>query len=167
MSLNIFCQHSTMDFDEFFDLETDNLLASLDENDSKIANNETGVVQESSKERFPRLTEDEVESFYAKASSRNTSRTTKTWLNTYLSWAETRNQRQDIKNLSPVDLNAVLGQFYADLKKKNGEDYEPESLAIMQASLDRHLKEKGYTLSIVRVPQFYSSNKILKGKATK
>jgi hypothetical protein len=36
-----------MDFDEFFDLETDNLLASLDENDSKIANNETGVVQES------------------------------------------------------------------------------------------------------------------------
>jgi hypothetical protein len=119
------------------------------------------------KSRFPRLTEDEVESFYAKAGSRNTSRTTKTWLNTYLSWAETRNQRQDIKNLSPVDLNAVLGQFYADLKKKNGEDYEPESLAIMQASLDRHLKEKGYTLSIVRVPQFYSSNKILKGKATK
>jgi hypothetical protein len=37
----------------------------------------------------------------------------------------------------------------------------------MQASLDRHLKEKGYTLSIVRDPQFYSSNKILKGKATK
>ena len=37
----------------------------------------------------------------------------------------------------------------------------------MQASLDRQLKEKGYTLSIVRDPQFYSSNKILKGKATK
>ena len=156
-----------MDFVEFFDLETDNLLASLDENDPKIDNNETGVVQKSSKERFPRLTEDEVDSFYAKASSHNTSRTTKTWINAYLSWAETRNQRQDIENLSPVDLNAVLGQFYAELKKKNGEDYEPESLAVMQASLDRHLKEKGYTLSIVRDPQFYSSNKILKGKATK
>jgi hypothetical protein len=111
-----------MDFVDFFYLETDNLLASLDENDSKIANNETGVVQESSKERFPRLTEDEVESFYTKASSRNTSRTTKTWLNTYLSWAETRHQRQDIENLSPVDRNSVLGQFYAELKKKNGED---------------------------------------------
>ena len=92
-----------MDFVEFFDLETDNLLASLDENDSKIDNNETGLVQESSKERFPRLTEDEVESFYAKANCRNTSRTTKTWLNTYLSWAETHNQRQDIENLSPVN----------------------------------------------------------------
>jgi hypothetical protein len=74
------------------------LLSSLDENDFKIANNETGVVQESSKDRYHPLTEDKVESFYAKASSRNTSRTTKTWLNTYLSWAETRNQRQDIEN---------------------------------------------------------------------
>ena len=37
----------------------------------------------------------------------------------------------------------------------------------MQASLDRHLKEKAYTLSIVRDPQFHSSNKILRGKATK
>jgi hypothetical protein len=124
------------------------LLASLDENYSKIANDETGVVQESSTDRYHPLTEDEVESFYAKASSRNTSRMTKTWLNTYLSWAETRNQRQDIENISPVDLNAVLGQFYAELKKKNGEDYEPESLAVMQASLDRHLKEKGFTLYI-------------------
>ena len=37
----------------------------------------------------------------------------------------------------------------------------------MQASLDRHLKENGYTTSIVRDPQFYSSNKVFKGKATK
>ena len=72
-----------------------------------------------------------------------------------------------MENLSPDELNTVLGQFYAELKKKNGEDYEPESLAVMQASLDRHLKEKGFALSIVRDPQFLSSNKILKGKATK
>ena len=37
----------------------------------------------------------------------------------------------------------------------------------MQASLDRHLKEKGYTLSIARDPQFHSCNKLLRGKATK
>jgi hypothetical protein len=41
-----------MDFVEFFYLETDTLLASLDENYSKIDNNETGVVQESPKERL-------------------------------------------------------------------------------------------------------------------
>ena len=37
----------------------------------------------------------------------------------------------------------------------------------MQASLDHHLKEKSYTLSIVQDPQFHSSNKILREKATK
>ena len=37
----------------------------------------------------------------------------------------------------------------------------------MQASLDRHLKEEGCALSIARDPEFFSSNKILKGKATK
>lgn len=156
-----------MDFD-IFDVETDNFLASLDENDFKDVNETSGVLHESSvNERFPQLTEDEVDSFYAKANCQNTSKSTKTWLNAYLSWAELRNQRKDIENLSPAELNSVLGQFYAELKKKSGKDYEPESLAVMQASLDRHLKENGYTISIVRDPQFYSSNKILKGKATK
>ena len=105
--------------------------------------------------------------FYAKATCQNTSKSTKTWLNAYLSWAQLRNQRHDIQNLSPAELNSVLGQFYAELKKKSGKDYELQSLAVMQASLDRHLKENGYTTSIVRDPQFYSSNKILKGTATK
>ena len=152
---------------DFFDAETDNILASMDENVCFQVDNKAVVNEKSSENRFPELTEDEVDSLYAKASCNNTNRTAKTWLNTYISWAKLRSQRQDIENLSPRELNSVLGQFYAELKKINGEDYQPESLAVMQASLDRHLKEKGYTLSIVRDPQFHSSNKIFRGKATK
>ena len=37
---------------------------------------------------------------------------------------------------------------------KKGEDYEPESLKVMMASLDRHLRTKGCTLSIVRGREF-------------
>ena len=156
-----------MDYVDFFDAETDNILASMDENVCFQVDNKAVANEKCSENRFPELTEDEVDSLYAKASCNNTNRTTKTWLNTYISWAKLRSQRQDIENLSPRELNSVLGQFYAELKKINGEDYQPESLAVMQASLDRHLKEKGYTLSIVRDPQFHSSNKILRGKATK
>lgn len=32
----------------------------------------------------------------------------------------------------------MLERFYAELKNKHGEDYEPESLKVMIASLDRH-----------------------------
>ena len=38
------------------------------------------------------------------------------------------------------ELNRLLSHF---LKKKNGEDYEPNSLTAFQRSIDRHLREKG------------------------
>ena len=142
-------------------------MASIDENAHFQAENEARVIEQSSKRTFSQLTEDEVDLLCAKPGCNNTKRTTKPWLNTYLSWTKLCSQRQDIENISPGDLNLVLGQFYVELEKINGEDYQPESLAVMQASLDRHLKEKGYTLSIARDPQFHSSNKMLRGKATK
>ena len=61
-------------------------------------------------------------------------------------------------------MNTLLEHFYAEVKNKQGEDYEPESLKVMMASLDRHLKNKGYTLSIVRDREFSSSKQVLEGK---
>ena len=59
----------------------------------------------------------------------------------------------------------MLEHFYAEVNNKKGEDYEPESLKVMMASLDRHLKNKGCTLSIVRGPEFSSSKEVLEDKA--
>ena len=59
----------------------------------------------------------------------------------------------------------MLERFYAELKNKHGEDYEPESLKVMIASLDRSLKNKGYSLSIVRDREFSSSKQVLNEKA--
>ena len=36
------------------------------------------------------------------------------------------------------------------MRNKDGEDYEPDSLRVMIAALDRHLKEHGYKQSIAR-----------------
>ncbi|CAH3014881.1 unnamed protein product [Porites evermanni] len=48
---------------------------------------------------------------------------------------------------------------------KKGEDYEPESLKVMMPSLDRHLRNEGCTLSIVRDREFSSSKEVLEDKA--
>ena len=48
---------------------------------------------------------------------------------------------------------------------KDGLDYEPDSLRVMIAALDRNLKEKQYSLSIVRDREFHSSKQVLEGKA--
>ena len=45
----------------------------------------------------------------------------------------------DLAHILRTDLDAVLQQFYSELRKRNGEDYKPESLKVMQTALDRHL----------------------------
>ena len=59
----------------------------------------------------------------------------------------------------------MLARFYAELKIKHGEDYELESLKVMIESLDRYLKNKGYSLSIVHEREFSSCKQVLDGKA--
>lgn len=50
-------------------------------------------------------------------------------------------------------------------QEKNGTDYEPNSLASMQASIDRFLKESGYPYSILNDRAFWDSRSVLEGKA--
>ena len=45
-----------------------------------------------------------------------------------------------LEDISRHDLDEVLCRFFAEIRKKAGHKYEPESLAIIQCSLDRHLK---------------------------
>ena len=87
----------------------------------------------------------------------------------WLSWWKKRclekRITEEIDDYEPEELNTLFERFYAELKNKHGEDYEPESLKIMIASLDRHLKNNGYSLTIVRDREFSSSKQVLDGKA--
>ena len=71
----------------------------------------------------------------------------------------------EIENYEPAELNTLLEHFYAEANNKKCEDYGPESLKVMMASLDRHLKNKRCTLSIVRDLEFSSSKEVLEDKA--
>ena len=47
--------------------------------------------------------------------------------------------------------------FKAEVRTKDGLEYEPEGLKSMLAALDRHLKELVKNLSVIRDRQFYHS----------
>ncbi|XP_078371377.1 uncharacterized protein KIAA1958-like [Oculina patagonica] len=51
------------------------------------------------------------------------------------------------------------------MPRKSGEEYEPDSLAVMQGSLDRHLKNSGGIYSILRDRKFAKSRQQLNAKA--
>lgn len=116
--------------------------------------------------RFKNMTSDEIISMRQKSVNTNTAKSTNTWYNAYKNWAYERNMREDIENIPPLELNLILERFYAELRTKDGKEYEPECLAVMQSSLDRYLKERNYPTSIVRGNEFHTSNITLKGKAT-
>ena len=72
-------------------------------------------------------------------------------MNVFQSWAKSRHlENVSIETIPPEELDMVLTKFYAEVKKGDGDDYEPESLKIMQSAIERHLKDKNYPLSIVR-----------------
>lgn len=56
---------------------------------------------------------------------------------------------------------------YAEVRKTYGEDYEPDSLKVIQASLDRFLKAKAYSKSVFKDTEILYSRKVLKGEARK
>ena len=56
--------------------------------------------------------------------NKNTKKSTETWLRTYLEWANEKKKPKSIESLSPEDLDEILGDFYTELKKKDGSDYE-------------------------------------------
>ena len=59
-----------------------------------------------------------------------------------------------VEEIPEDELDDVLYRFHAESRLQNGDEYEPDSLAVMQGSLDRHLKNNGKSYNILRVRKF-------------
>ena len=115
--------------------------------------------------RFVEASTNDIDDFIQKSKSFNTTKSTNKWMSVYVSWAKLRNKEIEIQKLPPVEPELILQVFFAEVKKQNGDDYEPNSLSAMQSSIDRHLKNCGYLHSILRDREFVSSRSVLEGKA--
>ena len=112
--------------------------------------------------RFEDVTDSGVAALKDAAENMNTRKITVNWLRVFENWCD-----ENALDKSAEQLDKVLERFYASVRKQDGTDYELGSLKVMQAALDRHLKEKGYSLSIIKDREFLSSRKVLEGKARK
>ena len=90
--------------------------------------------------RFPEISGEEIRKLPEKAVNKNTVKTTKTWMNVWKWWAESKGFNHDIVKYEAKKLDECLSQFFPEIRKSDGSDYEPESLTVMLAALDRHLK---------------------------
>ena len=74
---------------------------------------------------------------------------------------------RNLKSTKYQSLTRRSPTFFAELRKENCKDYEPDSLKVMQVALNRHLRSKNHPKSIVRDTEFLSSREVLEGKARK
>ena len=116
-------------------------------------------------ERFPTLPEEELANLRSTNQNQNTSKSTKTWLKVFNEWRVQRNEARQLEDIPRQELDAILCRFFAKIRKKDGDEYEPERLAVMQCSLDRHLKNCGRNYSILRDREFANSRQQLEAKA--
>ena len=71
----------------------------------------------------------------------------------------------DIVKYKAKELDECLSRFYAEIRKSNGSDYEPHSLRVMLAAIDRHHKQNDSKISIAKDREFVKCRHVLEGKA--
>jgi len=117
-------------------------------------------------ERFPDFQVEKIQELKENSENQNTKKSTSTWLNVWTSSAERKNFETNLlKSYEVKQLDETLQKFFAEIRKKDGSEYEPDSLRVMLASLDRHLREKDAAFSIAKDIEFSNSRKVLEGKA--
>ena len=67
----------------------------------------------------------------------NTDKSTKNWVNKLTKWAAENHVQQDLAKIPEEELDTIRQKYCSEIRKNDSENYEPESLEVMQSSLDR------------------------------
>ena len=76
-----------------------------------------------------------IQSLKENAKNKNTQQSTNNWVKVWKSWAAQKGYGDSIEKYEPEALNKILEEFYATVRKKDGEDYEPDSLRVMVTAI--------------------------------
>ena len=112
-------------------------------------------------DHFSSVNSEDIQSLVNKSKNLNTTKTTSKWMRVFNSWAALRGKVCPIFLLFPIDLDKFLHSFYTEVKKTNGDEYEPNSLPSIHAGIDRYLKENNYHVSVIVDRVFLTSRDVL------
>ena len=75
-----------------------------------------------------------------------------------------RNELREIENIDANDLDVLIANFLLQVRKKDGEQYEPTSLRSFVSSFDRYLRKKDYSSTIMEGKEFRKTKEVLVAK---
>ena len=112
--------------------------------------------------RFVKFTEEEIASFTEDQENANTKK--KTVFDLKFELLNREEEERNIENIPAAELQQLAKKFVLGVRKKNGEEYEPSSLRGFLQSVDRYLRKKGCTFSLLNDKEFCEVQDILKKK---
>ena len=111
---------------------------------------------------FPIVTRNNCKNVRKTQKTRTPRKALKTWLTVWTTWAEEKGHSPDIVSYEAKKLDQKLQKFFAEVRKKDGSDYEPDSLRVMLASLDG--RKQAAIFPLLRRESLLTAAKYSKGK---
>ena len=74
------------------------------------------------------------------------------------------NETREPEKMTSSELDKLLSKFFKDVKKENGEEYEPSSLTSFQRSFQRYFTEKKLPFNIFEDEEFSRCRQVLAAK---
>ena len=128
------------------------------------ASTETTVSPAEINQRFRSVSDEETAQFVISNRNQNTVRKTCGNLKILNAWLKDQNERRQVHEISPDQLNKYLARYFLSVVKQDGTEYEPESLRSHLGSFSRHLKEKNYAENIMESDKFKHTRDVLASK---
>ena len=123
------------------------------------------LLSEEEEETTKLLNQEEIRQLVKKEKPRNTARKTESDLNVWYRWCLTVGEKRKLEDIPAHELNNLLSNFFFTVKKRNGEEYEPNTLTSLHRSIDCHLREVGQnTICILENREFEGSRQALDAK---
>ena len=110
------------------------------------------------------MVSDDVNAFSEQQENENTKKKTLYDLKIFREFLETCDEKREIENVTPVELQAIIKKFVLAVRKKNGDEYEPSSIRAFLQSIDRYLRKNNYGFSVLNDKEFHEVQDILKKK---
>jgi integrase len=115
---------------------------------------------------FSDLSVRDLQQFINSKRNHNTTRKTDQCVNRFLKWiqADPRNDVRPLLEIPVTTMDIYVGGFLMDLKKVNGDLYEPDTLTSFHRAINRKLEEISYGYDLVKSIEFKTSKKVLECK---
>ena len=106
----------------------------------------------------------ELQDFISEQKSSNTVKTTKSDMTALKRFCSTINETREPETMPAKELDKLLSRFFKDVRKENGEEYEPSSLTSFQRSFQRYFSEKRLPFNIFEDDEFSRCRQVLAAK---